>query len=109
WPAVTDAQHAVDGVPSGCKRVAESLALVDDEHDAYGVDDIPVTRVVSDPQLDVAVLRAHGALQVMPWKVGKSAGIRERNAVEVRGFPLGAFRATSLGKVISEHDHDDYG
>ena len=44
----------------------------------------------------------------MPWKVGRSASIRERNLVEVRGFPLGAFRATNIGKVISAHDHDDY-
>ena len=109
WPAVTDAQHVVEGVPAGCKRVSESLALVDDEHDDYARDDVPVTRVVTDPQLDVAVLKAHSDLHVMPWKIGHSSAIRERNAVEVRGFPLGAFRATSLGKVISEHDHDDYG
>jgi len=109
WPAVTDAQHVVEGVPAGCKRVSESLALVDDEHDDYARDDVPVTRVVTDPQLDVAVLKAHSDLHVMPWKIGRSSAIRERNAVEVRGFPLGAFRATSLGKVISEHDHDDYG
>jgi len=70
---------------------------------------VPVARVVTDPQLDVAVLKAHSDLHVMPWKIGRSSAIRERNAVEVRGFPLGAFRATSLGKVISEHDHDDYG
>ena len=109
WPAVTDAQHSVDGVPIGCKRVSETLTLVDDEHDAYGKDDIPVTRVVTDPNLDVAVLKAHAELQVMPWKIGHSAGIRERNLVEVRGFPLGAFRATNIGKVVSAHDHDDYG
>jgi serine protease Do len=109
WPAVTDAQHAVDGIPAGCKRVSESLALVDDEHDDYARDDVPVARVVTDPQLDVAVLKAHADLHVMPWKVGRSAALRERNVVEVRGFPLGAFRATNLGKVISEHDHDDYG
>ena len=109
WPAVTDAPHVVEGVPAGCKRVSESLALVDYEHDDYARDDVPVTRIVTDPQLDVAVLKAHGDLHVMPWKIGRSSAIRERNAVEVRGFPLGAFRATSLGKVISEHDHDDYG
>jgi S1-C subfamily serine protease len=109
WPAVTDAQHVVEGVPAGCKRVSESLALVDDEHDDYARDDVPITRIVTDPQLDVAVLKAHGGLHVMPWKIGRSSAIRERNAVEVRGFPLGAFRATSLGKVISDHDHDDYG
>ena len=96
------------GVPAGCKRVSDALSLVDDEDDSYAKDDIPLTRVVTDPQLDVAVLKARVALQVMPWKVGHSAGIRERNLVEVRGFPLGAFRATNIGKVISAHDHDDY-
>ena len=63
---------------------------------------------MTDPQLDVAVIKTRAALQVMPWKIGRSAGIRERNLVEVRGFPLGAFRATNIGKVISAHDHDDY-
>jgi serine protease Do len=109
WPAVTDAQHKVEGVPSGCKKVAETLALVDDEHDSYGRDDVPVTRVATDPQLDVAVLKTQANLQVMPWKIGHSARLRERNAVEVRGFPLGAFRATNAGTVISAHDHDDWG
>jgi serine protease Do len=110
WPAVTDAQHPIDGVPAGCKRVSESLTLVDDERDNYARDDVGVTRVVSDPQLDVAVLKAHEAdLHVMPWKIGRSGDLRERNMVELRGFPLGAFRATSIGKVISAHDHDEEG
>jgi S1-C subfamily serine protease len=108
WPTVTDAQHTVDGVPAGCKKVTETLALVDDEHDSYGRDDIPVTRVVTDAQLDVAVLKTSAALTVMPWKVGHDARLRERNVVEVRGFPLGAFRATNAGTVISAHDHDDF-
>ncbi|HVU52205.1 MAG TPA: S1C family serine protease [Polyangia bacterium] len=109
WPTVTDAQHTVDDVPAGCKLVSESLALVDDERDSYARDDVPVTMVVTDPQLDVAVLRAHAALQMMRWKVGSSAALRERNVVEVRGFPLGAFRATNVGKVVVTHDHDDEG
>src|SRR5579871_1331551 len=109
WPAVTDAQHTIDGVPSGCKKISESLTLVDDEHDAYALDDVPLTRVVTDPQLDVAVLKARADLQVMRWKVGHSAGLTERDVVEVRGFPLGAFRATNVGTVISAHDHDDQG
>jgi trypsin-like peptidase len=109
WPAVTDAQHAVDGVPSGCRKVSEILALVDDEHDSYPLDDVLLTRVVADPQLDVAVLRAHAELPVMPWKIGHSGALTERNIVEVRGFPLGAFRATNVGKVISPHDRDEYG
>ncbi|HXU61739.1 MAG TPA: serine protease, partial [Polyangia bacterium] len=109
WPSVTDPQHLVDGVPAGCKKVSETLALVDDEHDSYGRDDIPVTRVVTDPQLDVAVLKSPADLHVMPWKIGRDAHLRERNVVEVRGFPLGAFRATNAGTVISAHDHDDFG
>ena len=109
WPSVTDSAHPVDGIPSGCKLVSQSLALVDNEHDDYPRDDVSVTVVVTDPQLDVAILRAHGPLQIMPWKVGRSADLRERNVVEVRGFPLGAFRATNIGKVVSAHDHDDYG
>jgi serine protease Do len=82
---------------------------VDDEHDTYTRDDVQVTRVVTDPQLDVAVLKTQASLHVMPWKIGHSAALRERNVVEVRGFPLGAFRATNVGKVISAIDHDDYG
>lgn len=109
WPAVTDAQHAVEGVPSGCKKISDSLTLVDDERDSYGRDDIPVSMVVTDPQLDVAVLKARAPLQVMKWKIGSSAALRERNVVEVRGFPLGAFRATNVGKVIVVHDHDEEG
>ncbi|HXJ23954.1 MAG TPA: serine protease [Polyangia bacterium] len=109
WPEVTDPQHAVDGVPAGCKKIGETLALVDDEHDSYGRDDIPVARVVTDPRLDVAVLKTTAELHVMPWKIGHDARLRERNVVEVRGFPLGAFRATNAGTVISAHDHDEFG
>lgn len=107
WPAVTDADHPVDGVPRGCKRVSDSLKIVDDESDAYDRDDIPLSRVVVDPQLDIAVLKSRTPLNIMPWRVGRSAGLRERNVVQVRGFPLGAFKATSVGKVISAYDHDD--
>jgi serine protease Do len=107
WPTVTDADHEVDDVPRGCKRVSDSLKIVDDESDAYARDDIPLQRVVVDPQLDMAVLRSHAKLKVMPWRLGRSAALRERNVVQVRGFPLGAFKATSVGKVISAFDHDD--
>jgi len=109
WPAVTDGQHVVEGVPAGCKKISETLTLVDDEHDTYSRDDIPLTRMVADPQLDVAVLRARADLSIMPWKIGHSGALTERNVVEVRGFPLGAFRATNIGKIISPHDHDDFG
>ncbi len=107
WPAVTDPDHPVEDVPPGCKRVSSALRIVEDEGDTYERDDVPLARVVSDPQLDVSVLRAHAELPVLPWKIGRSAGLRERNAVDIRGFPLGVLRAHNLGKVISTYDHDD--
>ncbi len=116
WPAVADEDHPVDDVPAGCKRVSDSLRIVENERDAYERDDVPLTRVVADPKLDVAILKAKGTLAVSPWKVGRSAALRERNAVDVRGFPLGVLRANNVGKVISAYerdserdwDHDDF-
>jgi serine protease Do len=107
WPAVTDDAHPVEGVPSGCKRVSDTLRIVDNEADAYARDDVPLARVVTDPQLDLAVLKAKGPLPVLPWKVGRSAALRERNAVDVRGFPLGVLRTNNVGKVTSAYQHDD--
>ena len=109
WPVVTDTEHAVDGVPAGCKRIADALAIVDDDHDDYAPDDVPLARVVVDPALDVAILRAHAQLGVLPWRIGKSAALVARDTVEVKGFPLGEFRATNVGKVISAYEHDEQG
>jgi hypothetical protein len=109
WPAVTDADHPVDGVPVGCKRVADALRIVDNDHDDYAADDVPLTRVVVDPALDIAILKAKTKLEVMPWKIGKSANVAARTSVEVKGYPLGAFSATNVGKVVSAYDHDDFG
>ncbi len=108
WPAITDEAHPVDDIAPGCKRVSDSLTIVDNESDDYRPDDIPLERVVTDRRLDVAILRARQPLSILPWKIGHSDGLRERNVVEVRGFPLGVFLATNVGKVISAHDHDDY-
>ena len=108
WPAVTDEDHPVDGIPAGCKRVSDSLRIVDNEADNYAPDDLPLTRVVSDTALDAAVLRTSKSLPVLPWKVGRSSDLRVRNVVDVRGFPLGVFSATNVGKVVSEHDHDSF-
>lgn len=108
WPAVTDDEHRVDDIPAGCRRVSDNLKIVDNDADDYEADDLPLSRVVTDPQLDMAVLRVHAVLPVIPWRIGKSASLRERNVVDVRGFPLGAFKATSEGKVISAYDRDDY-
>jgi serine protease Do len=107
WPAVTDADHTAGDVPAGCRRVSDGLKIVDDESDTYERDDIPLSRVVVDAQLDVAVLRTKAALPVMPWKIGRSAALRERNAVDVRGFPLGVLRSNNAGKVTSAYQHHE--
>ena len=109
WPAVTDEDHPVDGVPGGCKRIADTLKIVDDDHDDFAADDVPLTRAVVDPALDVAVLRAHTKLAIIPWRIGRSAALVARNIVQVKGFPLGEFQATNVGKVVSPYDHDVQG
>ncbi len=108
WPAVTDEEHPVEDVPPGCKRVADSLKIVDNTTDSYEGDDLPLSRVVVDAQLDIAVLKAKTLLPILPWKVGRSAGLKERNVVDVRGFPLGVFKATNVGKVTSAYARDSY-
>ena len=109
WPAVTDDDHPVDGIAAGCKRVSDALKIVDDDHDDYAADDIPLTRVVVDPALDVAVLRAHAKLEIIPWRIGRSAALAARNVVQVKGYPLGEFQATNVGKVVSPYDRDTQG
>src|SRR6266853_1186690 len=101
--AISNAIRGLTPLPTAC----DALRIVDNESDAYERDDIPLSRVVTDPQLDVAVLKARVPLTTLPWQVGRSAALRERNVVDVRGFPLGAFRATNVGKVVSAYDHDD--
>jgi serine protease Do len=109
WPAATDAEHAVDGVAAGCRRVSTELKIVDDDHDTYAADDIPLSLAVTDPTLDFAILRAHQRLPVMPWKIGTSSAITTRDVVEIKGFPLGELAATNVGKVTSPFDHDEQG
>ena len=108
FPTVTGASHRLSDVPSGCKKVSESTSIVDNDTDDYERDDIRLSRVAVDVSLDAAVLKAPVALPLMPWKIGRSAALKERNVVMVRGFPLGVFRATSVGKVTSAFDHDEY-
>ena len=106
WPEVTDSFHRIDGVPEGCKRVEEKLRIVRDERDDFEPGQIPLTRVAVDPLLDAAILKASQKLTVIPYKIGKSAALRQGNAVEVRGFPLGVMQAVSTGKVVNPYDRD---
>jgi len=106
WPDVTDGSHHADGVPEGCRRVEEKLRLVRDDSDDFDPAQVPLTRVAFDPVLAVAILKASQKLVVIPYKVGKSAALRQGDAVEVRGFPLGAMQAVSSGKIVNPYDRD---
>jgi len=106
WPDVTDSLHRIEGVADGCKRVEDKLRIVRDERDDFEPGQVALTRVAVDPLLDAAILKAGQRLTVMPYKIGKSAGLRQGNAVEVRGFPLGVMQAVSGGKVVNPYDRD---
>src|SRR6476661_2392236 len=106
WPEVTDSLHRIDGVADGCKRVEDKLRIVRDERDDFEPGQVALTRIAVDPLLDAAILKASQRLTVMPYKIGKSAGLRQGNAVEVRGFPLGVMQAVSSGKVVNPYDRD---
>jgi len=103
---VTDTFHRIDGIPEGCKRVDDKLRIVRDEHDDFEPGQIVLSRVAVDPLLDAAILKANQKLTVLPYKIGKSAALRQGNAVEVRGFPLGVMQAVSGGKVVNPYDRD---
>jgi serine protease Do len=106
WPEVTDARNKVSGVAEGCKRVEARLRIVNDERDEEEVGQIPVKLVAADARLDAAVLKASQTLSVLPYRIGRSAALRQGNAVEVRGFPLGLLHAVNTGKVVNPYDHD---
>lgn len=106
WPDVTDASHRVDGVGEGCKRVSEKLRIVHDEHDEYDTGHVTLSRVAADPRLDAAILKAGQPLTVLPYRIGRSAALRQGNAVQVRGFPLGLLHAVNTGKVVNPYDRD---
>jgi serine protease Do len=106
WPDVTDSIHRIEGVPEGCKRVEDKLRIVRDERDDFEPGQVVLQRVAVDPLLDAAILKANQKLTVIPFKIGKSAGLRQGNVVEVRGFPLGVMQAVSSGKVVNPYDRD---
>jgi serine protease Do len=100
-PDVTEDDHAVEGVPIGSKKVREQLKIVRDENDDYEPGHVLLSRVMADPQSDIAVLKAKKQLPVMPYRMGRSSALRAGNLVQVRGFPLGAFPALNQGKVLN--------
>ena len=105
-PDVTDEDHTVEGIPPGAKKVREQLKIVRDESDDYEPGHVPLSKILSDPAADIAVVKAKKVLPVMPFRLGRSGALRAGNLAQVRGFPLGAFVALSQGKVINPYTED---
>jgi serine protease Do len=105
-PDVTDEEHAVDGVPAGSKKVREQLKIVRGEDDDYEPGHVALSKVLSDAAADIAIVKAHKLLPLMPFRFGRSSALRPGNLVQVRGFPLGAFSAVSVGKVVNPYTED---
>ncbi|MEW5854495.1 MAG: serine protease [Myxococcota bacterium] len=106
WPDVTDEENKVSGVPMGARKVREDVFIVRNDEDDFEPGYIPLSRVVTDNTLDAAVLKTRNKLNVLPHAIGSSAGLRAGTAVEVRGYPLGAFAASNVGKVTNPYVED---
>ena len=115
-PIPTETDTDVDGVPAGSRKVREIVRIVKNEGDDDEASQVPLTKVLADEVLDLAVLKTRHPLKVMPYKIGRSSALRVGNAVQVRGYPLGALAASNTGRVIGtgqpdhEHgwDHEDF-
>src|SRR5438105_619322 len=105
-PDVTDDDHPVDGVPTGSKKVREQLKIVRNEDDDYEPGHLVLSKVLADPAADIALLKARKVLPILPYRMGRSTALRPGNLVQVRGFPLGAFPAVSVGKVVNPYTED---
>jgi len=105
-PDVTDDEHPVEGVPPGSKKVREQLKIVRDEEDDYEPGHVALKLALSDSASDIAIVKAHKILPVMPFRIGRSSALRPGNLVQVRGFPLGAFAAVNVGKVVNPYTED---
>jgi trypsin-like peptidase len=96
----------LEGVPPGSRRIREEVRIVGSEAEPEGPDQVTLQGVVEDEALDVAVLASRKPLEVIPYKLGRSADLRVGDAVLVRGFPLGAFPAANGGRVIGVGQRD---
>jgi S1-C subfamily serine protease len=106
FPEVTGEGGDVEGVPPGSRRVREEVRIVANESAPDDPEQIVLATVVEDDRLDVAVLASPRPLELLPYRLGRSADVQVGNAVLVRGFPLGAFAAANTGRVIAVGQRD---
>jgi serine protease Do len=107
-PLVTETDEEVEGVPAGSRKVRETVRIVKNEADDDETSQLPLTKVLADESLDLAILKTSHPLKVMPYRIGRSSALRVGNAVQVRGYPLAVFAASNTGRVIStgQVDHE---
>lgn len=106
YPDVTDDDHTVDGVPPGSRKVREVVKIVTNESDDYEPGQVPLTKVLADAPLDIAIFKTRHPLKMVPYRMGHSAGLRAGNVILARGYPLGVFPASNTGKVTNPHQDD---
>jgi len=99
-PEVTG-ELSLDGVPPGSRKVSQSIHIVSSEGDTWSPGFIELSRVLSDPSKDLAVLKTSRPLQVMPYGLGGSSDLRAGNAVFARGYPLGVMPTLNAGRVTN--------
>ena len=106
FPEVTGDGADLEGVPPGSRRVRQEVKIVTNEAEPDGPQQTPLGVVVEDESLDMAVLASRTPLELVPYRLGRSADLRVGNAVLVRGYPLGAFPAANAGRVIGVGQRD---
>jgi hypothetical protein len=106
YPEITDDEHSVDGVPAGSRKVREVVKIVTNESDDYEPGQVPLTKVLADAPLDIAIFKTRHPLKMVPYRMGHSSGLRAGNVILARGFPLGVFPASNTGKVTNPHQED---
>src|SRR5438105_1646167 len=82
------------------------LCAGDYADDDYEPGHLVLSKVLADPAADIALLKARKVLPILPYRIGRSTALRPGNLVQVRGFPLRAFPAVSVGKVVNPYTED---
>jgi serine protease Do len=109
WPSTLQLDAEADGGKADCHLVSRAIKIVESETDANDRDDLALTRVVSDPRLDVAVLRSRATLPVLPWAMGRSAALRERDVLYVAASSQGTRPGQNVDRVARPVVRDERG
>ncbi len=105
-PPTTTAEVAVEGIPPGARKVREVVEIVLSEEDDGRSGAIELSLVLADPANDLAVLKTRTRLRLMPCRLGVSGELAVGNLVVARGYPLGVFHSSNIGRVTNARQED---